>query len=318
MSTDSLGQNSVFLVYLAILAGILAIAAVVLAFLTFVMRRDVSRVWTTYGSWLVLAPLTFGVIYLGRRPTILLFIAFALIGFREFAHATCLRRDGVMTGMGYLLVLLTGVTAIVLDPADESPGRFGLYMALPSLAVALFAVIPILRNRTHMQLQVMSLAVFGFMCVGWMFLHLALLADIPDGIGYVLYLLLAVELSDVAAFTFGTLLGRPGRRLLRSQISPNKTWEGAIGALAVSMVLPWLLHFTFPRFGIVQLLLTGLIVGIGGQLGDLTMSILKREVGVKDLGSLIPGHGGMLDRIDSLIYTGPLFLHMIRIFDKHG
>ncbi|HSY18162.1 MAG TPA: phosphatidate cytidylyltransferase, partial [Candidatus Acidoferrales bacterium] len=95
---------------------------------------------------------------------------------------------------------------------------------------------------------------------------------------------------------------------------PKKTWEGATGALAVSMLLPWLLHFSFPHFGTTQLILTGLIVGVGGQLGDLAISIIKRDIGIKDMGAGIPGHGGILDRIDSLIYVAPLFFHMTNFF----
>ena len=84
----------------------------------------------------------------------------------------------------------------------------------------------------------------------------------------------------------------------------------SLGALAVAMILPWLLRFSLPSFGPWQLILSGLIVGIGGQLGDLSVSVIKRDIGTKDMAATIPGHGGILDRIDSLAYTAPLFMHM--------
>ena len=84
--------------------------------------------------------------------------------------------------------------------------------------------------------------------------------------------------------------------------------------MAIAMAVPWMLRFSFPHFGTPELLLAGLIVGVGGQLGDLTISFIKRDIGVKDMGAVVPGHGGILDRIDSLIFVAPLFFHMVRWF----
>lgn len=308
-------QLPVFQLYATLVLGVLLSAGIVLAILTFGFRRSLRSIWLTYASWWGLTLLAFGAIYAGRIPTILLFTLFAILGFKEFARATGLYRDWWMTGGGYLAILAACLAAIVPNPRTGAPGWLGLYLALPAYAIALFVLIPVLRNRFAGQIQAIALSILGFICIGWMFLHLALLADRPHAAAYLLFLLVAVALSDVAAFVFGRVLGQSRRHLLRSQISPNKTWEGALGALVVSLALPWLLRFSFPHFGMLQLSLTGLIIGVGGQLGDLSISLIKRDLGLKDMGTLLPGHGGVLDRMDSLIYTAPWFFHLVNFCD---
>jgi len=258
-----------------------------------------------------MVPLILVVLVAGRVATILSVAALAMFAFREFARATGLDKDSGMTAAVYVGIAAVAATSLVQDPWRHLPGWYGLFMALPVYVVSLILIVPIARNRTKGQLQNSALAVLGFIYVGWMFSHVGFLANSPHAYGYLMFLLLAVESGDVAAFASGKLFGR---RKLRAEISPNKTWGGALGALALSMALPWLLWFSFPHFGPLQLILAGLIVGIGGQLGDLTLSMIKRDVGVKDMGSLIPGHGGLLDRVDSLIFTAPLFFHMVRWF----
>lgn len=142
----------------------------------------------------------------------------------------------------------------------------------------------------------------------WLFFHLAWLVNTSNPYGYLPFILLATELNDVAAFTVGRLFGK---HPMRPNVSPKKTWEGAIGAVVFSMILPFALWFTMPELPGWKVALLGLIVGGGGQLGDLSVSAIKRDLGVKDLGSAIPGHGGVLDRIDSLTFVAPLFVYLI-------
>jgi phosphatidate cytidylyltransferase len=248
---------------------------------------------------------------LGRITTILFFTLLGIFAFKEFAKATGLYRDWWMTGAVYVGILGVGALSAVFDPRLHLPGWYGMFAVWPVYVIALILLIPILRNRTQGQLQTIALALLGFIYIGWMFGHIAFLANAKYAYGYLFYLIFAVELNDVAAYTFGKTLGR---HPLRSNISPKKTWEGSLGALAVSLLLSWLLWFSFPHFSVRELILSGLIVGIAGQLGDLSMSVIKRDLGIKDMGTLIGGHGGILDRIDSLIYVAPLFFHMARYF----
>jgi len=309
MSPQIALHDPVFRAYFWIVLVSLAIAGAVLGFLRFVLEKDTAPMFKTYWSWILIAGIGFFVVFLGRIPTIFGVTLVALYAFREFAHASGLYRDSWMTGAAYAGIVTVGIASVISDPRGEepAPGWYGFFVAVPAFAIALILLIPILRNRARGELQRVSLAIIGFVYIGWMFGHLGFIANARNAYGFLCYIIFATALTDVAAFTFGKIFGR---HPLRSEISPNKTWEGALGALGVAMILPWLLRFSFPFFGAWQLILTGLIVGIGGQLGDLSISVIKRDIGTKDMAATIPGHGGILDRIDSLVYAAPLFMQM--------
>jgi phosphatidate cytidylyltransferase len=306
-------QSNIFRTYAVILCGVLALAGLALAVMKWWFKKDIHSIWLTYRSWLIMAPLIAGCVFAGRVVMIVFVCVVAGLGFKEFARATGLYKDWWMTGAVYAGIIAVGVASLISQPQHGEPGTgwYGLFIVLPVYAVALIFLIPIVRNQVQGQLQRISLAIVGFIYFGWMFGHLAFLTNATNAYGYLLYILFATEINDVTAFTCGKLFGK---RPLRSNISPRKTWGGAIGALAVSMILPWLLWFSFPQFGAAQLILTGLIVGIGGQLGDLALGVIKRDIGIKDMGAGIPGHGGILDRINSLTYVSPLFFHMAGYF----
>ncbi len=158
-----------------------------------------------------------------------------------------------------------------------------------------------------------ALAILAFLYIGWMFSHLGYLTNFDNAYGYILYLLFAVELNDIAAFTFGDSLANT--RCVATS-APKKRGRGALGALAISLALPWILIFSLPELSTTERILTGLIVGIGGQLGDLAISVIKRDLAIKDMGKVLVGHGGLLDRIDSLIFVAPLFMHLIDYFHE--
>jgi phosphatidate cytidylyltransferase len=304
-------KNEVFLLYITLIGGLLIFVGLVLLLLDKVFHKNVSPVWRIYRGWLMMIPIFFVFVFLGRSVFILGVLAISIISFAEFSHATQLNTNAWITYVVYLGIVIVAILAIIPNPFAEYFGWYGMFMALPVYMMGFILLVPILQNRYEGQLKAVALGVMGFIFFGWMFGHLSFLANSPYFINYILYLVFAVQIADISAYNFGKLFGR---HKLRSNISPNKTMEGAIGALLVSLCLPWLFRATLPEFGPLQLILTGLIVGIGSQLGDLTISLIKRDLGIKDMGTLIPGHGGILDRIDSLIIAAPLFFHMIRYF----
>jgi len=302
-------HDSIFRAYFWIVLSSLTVAGAMLGSLRFILKKETASMFKTYWSWILIAGLGFIVVFLGRIPTIVGVTLLAICAFKEFAHASGLFRDSWMTGAVYAGIVAVGIASLISDPRGEEPcpGWYGLFVAMPAVTIALILLIPILRNRARGELQRISLAIIGFVYIGWMFGHLGFIANARNAYGFICYIIFATGLTDVAAFTFGKIFGH---HPLRSEISPNKTWEGALGALGVAMILPWFFRFSFPFFGAWQLILTGLIVGIGGQLGDLSISVIKRDIGIKDMAATIPGHGGILDRIDSLVYVAPLFMHM--------
>ncbi len=294
--------------FTVLIGAALVFAGVVLAALHQWSRRDVGAAVRAYGGWCWMVPPFLAAAWVGRTAMLPLLGVVSTLAFKEFAKATGLYRDWQMTLVGYAGIAALVITAAVADPTTGAPGWFGLYWALPAFFVAAVLLVPILRDRTEQQLQVMALATIGFVTTGWMFGHLLLFATTPHGIGALLFIVVAVEANDVAAFVSGRWFGH---RPLRPRISARKTIGGALGALAVSLIMPFALQFALPRFDTALLLLTGALVGIGGQLGDLAISVIKRDLGIKDMGALIPGHGGVLDRIDSLIFVAPLFFHLV-------
>jgi phosphatidate cytidylyltransferase len=314
MTIDLATNSPVFLGYAIITGALLLLAGLLLGLLR-LSGRDVSSPLRTYRGWLVMIPIVLITLFLGREATIAGVTLLAGFGFREFARATGLYEDWWMTGIVYLAIFALGVVTLMTDPRLDQPGWYGFFMALPTFVIAIILLVPVVRNRAQGELQKVALAIFGFIYFGWMFMHLGFLANTPNAYGYLLFLIFAVEINDVAAFTFGKMFGK---RKLREHISPNKTLAGSIGAIAVSLLLPWLLWFSFPHFSPALLILTGLIVGIGGQLGDLVISYIKRDIGIKDMGTTIQGHGGILDRVDSMIFVAPIFFHMVRWFSGAG
>jgi phosphatidate cytidylyltransferase len=123
-----------------------------------------------------------------------------------------------------------------------------------------------------------------------------------------LFLVIVVQLSDVFQYIWGKLLGK---RKIAPSISPNKTWEGFVGGVATAVALGTALWWMTP-FSPLQALLLSLAVALMGFAGGLTMSAIKRDRGVKDFGSAIEGHGGILDRMDSICFSAPLFFHLTR------
>jgi phosphatidate cytidylyltransferase len=180
---------------------------------------------------------------------------------------------------------------------------------------AAFAVVTILfltLSPRRQPLEDASITIGGMVWVG--LLSFAVLIDQgPHPVAYILFVVLIVAANDTGAYFVGRALGR---RKLSPVISPKKTWEGLIGGFIAGLVIASILA-TFPAWetiGIAKALVAGAVVGLMAPLGDAVESMVKRSLGVKDMGSVLPGHGGMLDRIDGFLFVVPAIYFLFRGF----
>ncbi len=189
---------------------------------------------------------------------------------------------------------------------------------IPVWAFLFIAARMVLLGDTKDFLRAAGTVHWGLMTMVFAVSHLAYLLVLPDGkataahgAALLLFVVLLTQLNDVAQYVWGRSLGR---RKAIATVSPNKTVEGLLGGVLTTTVLSYLLAPWLTPLTATDSLAVGLMIGIGGFLGDVTISAVKRDIGVKDSGTLIPGHGGVLDRIDSLLFTAPLFFHFLKYF----
>ncbi|HBV24021.1 MAG TPA: phosphatidate cytidylyltransferase [Jeotgalicoccus sp.] len=197
-------------------------------------------------------------------------------------------------------------------------GWYGMFIVF--IPVYMFLLIPIqaiIVGETKNFLRSIATVQWGVMLMVFGLSHLAFLLVLPGreesvaGAGLVLFLVVLTQANDVAQFIWGKMLGK---KKIIPKVSPNKTWAGFIGGVLTTTVLAVILAPLITPFSLLASIIAGLYIGLTGFIGDVNISALKRDLNIKDTSAIIPGHGGILDRVDSLTYTAPLFFHFTRYF----
>lgn len=269
----------------------------------FIWLKPLEVAKKPYLTWAIMIPLLMIPIWIGPVAWILAVLLVSIYGFKEFAKGTGLYTQTPYCVIVYLVMSLIAASAIAND--------YGMFMVLPVWGVVAITTIPVFRNRSEGAIQNIALAVVGLIYFGWFLGHLGFLARSQHGLGYLLFVLIFTQFNDAMCFLWGKLFGKTPF----TAISPKKTLEGSLLALLSSIVIAFLnWPIAFPHFQWWLVALIGLAISFGGQMGDLVMSSFKRDLGVKDFGTLLPGHGGILDRVDSLVWVSPVFFHIVRYF----
>jgi phosphatidate cytidylyltransferase len=256
-------------------------------------------------SGVIAVPILFAVIFYGSEAVFTAFIIAIIIG-------AVIEYNRMVFNGGFTWEKGQGLILAILIPLTIFTGDIRLMLAVITFSVLIIFSVFILRiHNTSFDIIPVSKLVLGFMYIPFMLSHFILLRISADGIIWIFFILVLAFSGDIAAFYVGKSIGK---RKLCPLVSPGKTVEGLIGLL-IGSILGCIVfrNFFYPALPMIHAVILGFLGGILGQIGDLCESAIKRSSGVKDSGSLVLGHGGLLDRLDCLIFIAP-FVYYYRLF----
>ncbi len=298
---------------------LLGLAALPLAVGPFVLKFWRNRIrpetrhdaWRRYRGWMVVVPAMAAPVLLGAAWVIVGSALLSVMCFREFARATGLFREKFIC---YLVLL--GMVVIQFAALDNYYALFAAAFPLVIAGVAGFAAA---QDRPKGYLQRTALGVVAFALFGSCLGHLSFLANDPNYRPRVALVLVAVGFWDVARYVVGKVAGGP---VLAPHTNPDRTVAGAVGGAVVVVLVVFavgsLVFSDTPLENPARLLALGVLLALAAQLGDLMLAAIKRDAGVETLDKVIPGHGGLLDRFDSLILVAPVAYHGMNFFGGLG
>lgn len=253
-------------------------------------------------SALILLPVVLLLVYFGGIPWAL---AIALAGVVAWGEMTRLlqRSDFAVDRLVGLFFVVLAILAAYLN----GTGLVSFDLLPPLLALLIMASLTnALYDKSEHPTHNWAINVASALYLGFMLSHFVTLRVLPNGMNWVLFAFLMTWIGDTAAYFVGRTLGR---HKLWPRISPKKTWEGLAGEIVACIIAGPLIGGWLVGIAVWQGLVIGLLVAVLGTFGDFAVSLLKRMAHMKDTGTLIPGHGGILDRLDSLMFTFPLITY---------
>ncbi|MDD4179680.1 MAG: phosphatidate cytidylyltransferase [Candidatus Margulisbacteria bacterium] len=251
-------------------------------------------------------PVILGCVYYGNWPFFFLVLALALIAVNEFYNMMMKKGFFPAYYVGNIITAFFVVFAYYSVKRNWEPA----HSAILTLAAAIALIAGVFLKREKDTIVDVAVTILGMIYVGWFLSYLFFIRNLTEHGGYLFFLILTVWAMDVAAYFAGRLLGHTP---LMPSVSPKKTWEGAIAGFIVCLLAAWIFSST-AQLELWHALILGGLIGVFGQISDLIESMMKRDAAVKDSSNIIPGHGGVLDRIDSFVLTAPLMYYYLVLF----
>ncbi len=271
-------------------------------------ETDYTELQKRIQSWWVMIAILFSVLVINQTTAIIFFGFLSFLALKEFLSIVPMRlSDRRAIFWAYL--------AIPVQYYWISEEWYGMFIIF--IPVYMFLFLPfrmVLVGETKGFIKAVGVIHWALMLTVFCISHIAYLLILPvknfnaGSIGLVLFLLFMTQFNDVCQYVWGKLTGK---HKIIPKVSPNKTWEGFLGGLGSITISSGFIAPLLTPLNFTQGVLAGLLISVGGFVGDVVISSVKRDLQIKDSGYLIPGHGGILDRLDSLTFSSPLFFHFI-------
>ena len=269
---------------------------------------DYTELQQRVRSWWWIIGILFAALIFNKKITVLFFGFLSFLALKEFCSMVAIRHADRR-------VLFWAYVSIPIQYYLVFIGWYGMFIIF--IPVYMFLFLPIrmvLIGENNGFIKSAGVIHWATMLTVFCISHIAYLLALPvknmeaGNIGLILFLLLITQFNDICQYIWGKTIGK---RKIIPKVSPNKTWEGFLGAVATTATLSWFIAPSLTPLTSEHGILVGLTISISGFFGDVVISSVKRDLQLKDTGTLIPGHGGILDRLDSTLYTAPLFFHII-------
>jgi len=263
--------------------------------------QGLGEYWLRYITFIFLAPAFLIPAYLGRPYFNFLIVLMSALYIKEFFSMTRVWQDRVYRWEGRIFTLLLLLGTLFTD-------KF-LFFRIPILVFICVLATPVFLKKIEGAVRETAVTIIGILYFGWMFSYAVFLRD-SFGFGGIFFVCFLVTIDDLACFWVGKFFGK---RKLIPEVSPGKTVEGALGGVVITVLFALLLKYALPGFSHMKCAFLGLVISFTGQVGDLVLSVIKRDMGAKDAGKILPGHGGMLDRFTSWIFTLPVVYYVLHV-----
>jgi phosphatidate cytidylyltransferase len=256
--------------------------------------------WASIKSWLVAAPLLFGIIG-APEPWPLIAITFlAIFGAKVFFQIL-----GMYHRSWFVIICYLGIIGLAVSVYFQ---RIDFYNLMPMLVLGLACFVPIAMNRFKHMIQYIALTMMCFIFLGWSFMHAGLIMKFENGIYQLMYLIILTEFCDNTIIAVSRYVGTIH---YVDNINPKRTLESTGLSILITLGLAFLMRHLLPDQSEKYWLASGLIAGVGGGFGDIVMTVIRRDLGIRDYGVFILGRGDFLNRMDRLIFVGPIYYYVM-------